>query len=136
MFLSVLFKLVMGLIGATLLNANLPGKALFGVMVMPPWVVPIGIDCIGWLWLQNGRFGMLAAAGQQALSPIPIRAVASTDLVTAPRQYLRPDRVPLVISFGRSGNSTESIGVMSVLDAPAPVAPRLNITCNAASPDR
>lgn len=34
MFLSVSLKLVMGLIGATLLNAAIPGKALFRVLVM------------------------------------------------------------------------------------------------------
>ncbi len=36
MTLSVSLKLVMGLIGATILNAAIPGKALFRVLVMPP----------------------------------------------------------------------------------------------------
>ena len=60
MFLSVIFKLVLGLIGATLLNAAVPGRALFRVLVMPPWVIPIAIGCIGWLWLYNGYFGVLS----------------------------------------------------------------------------
>ncbi len=60
MFLSVGIKLVMGLIGATLLNAAVPGRALFRVLVMPPWVIPMAIGCIGWLWLYNGYFGVLS----------------------------------------------------------------------------
>ena len=46
MILSVSLKLVLGLIGATLLNATVPGKALFRVLVMPPWVIPIAIGMI------------------------------------------------------------------------------------------
>ena len=60
MFLSVSLKLVIGLIGASLLNAAVPGRALFRVLVMPPWVIPIAIGCIGWLWLYNGYFGVLS----------------------------------------------------------------------------
>lgn len=40
---------------------------------------------------------------------------------------------PLVINFGRSGNSSESLGTLAALDALAPKAPRLHITCNAES---
>ncbi len=60
MILSVSLKLILGLIGATLLNAKIPGRALFRVLVMPPWVVPIAIGCIGWLWLYNGHFGIIS----------------------------------------------------------------------------
>lgn len=60
MFLSVGLKLVLGLVGAVLLNAAVPGKALFRVLVMPPWIIPIAIGCIGWLWLYNGYFGILS----------------------------------------------------------------------------
>jgi multiple sugar transport system permease protein len=60
MFLSVLLKMVIGTAGALLLNAKIRGKAAFRVMVMPPWIVPMAIGCIGWLWLYNGHFGILA----------------------------------------------------------------------------
>ena len=60
MFLSVGLKLVLGLIGATLLNAAVPGRALFRVLVMPPWIIPMAIGMIGWLWLYNGYFGVLS----------------------------------------------------------------------------
>ena len=59
-FLSVLLKMVIGTAGALLLNAKIRGKAAFRVMVMPPWIVPMAIGCIGWLWLYNGHFGILA----------------------------------------------------------------------------
>ena len=65
MFLSVALKLILGLIGATLLNAAVPGRALFRVLVMPPWVIPIAIGCIGWLWLYNGYFGVLSGMAQR-----------------------------------------------------------------------
>lgn len=64
MGISVCFKLVMGLIGATLLNAKLPGKGIFRVLVMPPWIIPVAIGCIGWLWLYNGQFGVLSGVLQ------------------------------------------------------------------------
>lgn len=57
------------------------------------------------------------------------RSVPTTDLVARPAHYLKNVR-PLVVSFGRSGNSSETIGTLDALDALAPSAPRLNITCN------
>jgi tagatose-6-phosphate ketose/aldose isomerase len=57
------------------------------------------------------------------------RSVPTTDLVARPAHYLKDAR-PLVVSFGRSGNSSETIGTLDALDALAPMAPRLNITCN------
>ncbi|MEC9459683.1 MAG: sugar ABC transporter permease [SAR324 cluster bacterium] len=60
MFLSVLLKMVIGTVGALLLNAKIRGRAAFRVMVMPPWIVPMAIGCIGWLWLYNGHFGILS----------------------------------------------------------------------------
>lgn len=60
MFLSVGIKIVLGLIGASLLNAAIPGRSLFRVLIMPPWVIPMAIGCIGWLWLYNGYFGVLS----------------------------------------------------------------------------
>jgi multiple sugar transport system permease protein len=65
MVLSVALKLILGLVGATLLNAALPGRGLFRVLIMPPWVIPIAIGCIGWLWLYNGHFGLIAGMAQR-----------------------------------------------------------------------
>lgn len=68
--------------------------------------------------------------GQRGLERF--RSVPSTDLVARPQAFLTGRR-PLVVSFGRSGNSSESIGTLDALDALAPDAPRLNITCNGES---
>ena len=57
------------------------------------------------------------------------KSVPTTDLVARPAHYLTGAR-PLVVSFGRSGNSAETIGTLDALDVLAPNAPRLNITCN------
>ena len=65
MVLSVSLKLVLGLVGATLLNAAIPGRGLFRMLVMPPWVIPIAIGMIGWLWLYNGHFGVLSGIIQR-----------------------------------------------------------------------
>ena len=61
-----------------------------------------------------------------------LRAVATTDLVARPHAYLNGRRV-LMVNFGRSGNSAETLGTLDLLDVLAPASPRLNITCNAGS---
>lgn len=65
MVLAVSLKLIVGLIGATLLNAAIPGKALFRILVMPPWVIPVAIGCIGWKWMYNGYFGLISGLLQE-----------------------------------------------------------------------
>ncbi len=57
------------------------------------------------------------------------RAIATTDLVSTPKLFLDRAQNPLIVSFGRSGNSSESIGVLDLLDHLLPQAHRLNITC-------
>lgn len=61
-----------------------------------------------------------------------LRSVPTTDIVARPRAYLG-GRPKLIVSFGRSGNSTESVGLLDALDTLAPGWPRLNITCNGRS---
>ncbi|QPC91785.1 SIS domain-containing protein [Mesorhizobium sp. INR15] len=60
------------------------------------------------------------------------RSVPTTDLVSCPGNFVRTDRRILVVSFGRSGNSSETIGALDLLDAHMPGADRLHFTCNAA----
>lgn len=64
MALSVSFKIVVGVIGAMLLNAAVPGRTLFRILVMPPWVVPIAIGVFIWGWMYNGQFGMISGVMQ------------------------------------------------------------------------
>jgi len=60
MFLSVSLKIILGLIGATLLASNIRARGIIRALVMPPWIIPIAIGCFGWLWLYNGHFGLLS----------------------------------------------------------------------------
>ncbi|MBO9476211.1 SIS domain-containing protein [Shimia sp. R11_0] len=89
-----------------------------------------------WIAAQNADEIWFCGAGTSAYigdiiaAAVPgTRSVPSTDLVANPRAFLTGNR-PLVVSFGRSGNSTESLGTLDALDALAPDAPRLHITCN------
>lgn len=72
----------------------------------------------------------LAVALDRRQGGIPLRNVATTDLVARPQDFFRPGLRPLVVSFGRSGDSSESIGTLDLLDQQAPEADRLHITCN------
>ena len=65
MFFSVAFKIVLGTLGAVLLNAAIPGRTLFRILVMPPWIVPIAIGVFMWGWMYNGQFGMISGLGQR-----------------------------------------------------------------------
>jgi len=65
MFLSVSLKIIIGTIGAVLLNAAIPGRSIFRVLVMPPWIIPIAIGVFTWRWLYNGQFGMISGLMQR-----------------------------------------------------------------------
>lgn len=72
----------------------------------------------------------LATALNGRMNGTCVRAVPSTDFVARPTDYLRRGLRPLVVSFGRSGNSSESRATLQLLDQHCPQADRLNITCN------
>ncbi len=80
----------------------------------------------------SAYIGDILAAGLEGAAGLRFRSVPTTDVVARPKAYLQ-GAPRLVVSFGRSGNSTESIGLLDALDALAPGWPRLNITCNAGS---
>jgi multiple sugar transport system permease protein len=58
--LSVGMKMIIGMCGAVLLNAAIPGQTLFRILIMPPWVVPMAIGIFMWGWMYNGQFGMIS----------------------------------------------------------------------------
>jgi tagatose-6-phosphate ketose/aldose isomerase len=62
--------------------------------------------------------------------PVRLVAIPTTDIVSCPSACLRDDPQLLVVQFGRSGNSSESIGTLDLLDGQFPKVQRLNITCN------
>lgn len=61
----------------------------------------------------------------------PVEAVATTDIVSAPALYLDATRPTLMVSFGRSGSSPESIAAVGLADARIAEIHHLVITCNA-----
>ncbi|KZL05437.1 putative tagatose-6-phosphate ketose/aldose isomerase [Pseudovibrio axinellae] len=95
------------------------------------WVMASGATQVWFCGAGTSAYiGDVVSRALDATSVLPLRSVPSTDLVSAPQAFQRKGVVPLVVSFGRSGNSTESIGTLDLLDAVFQNAPRLNITCN------
>lgn len=58
-----------------------------------------------------------------------VEAIATTDIVSAPEDYLE-DRKTILVSYARSGNSPESIGAFQILDKAIKDIYHLVITCN------
>jgi tagatose-6-phosphate ketose/aldose isomerase len=61
-----------------------------------------------------------------------VDAIPTTDLVSGPRSYLSSDSPTLLVSFGRSGNSPESVAAVRLADACIKDCAHLIITCDAA----
>ena len=105
--------------------------ATLDVAGLRDWIAGLGVDEVWFCGAGTSAFiGDIVVAGLEGVPGPTLRAVPTTDLVARPHAYLTGRR-PLVVSFGRSGNSSESIGTLDALDALAPHAPRLHITCNA-----
>lgn len=58
-------------------------------------------------------------------------AVPTTDLVSGPQQFLQPKVPTLLVSFGRSGSSPESVAAVALADQLVDEVYHLVITCNA-----
>lgn len=103
------------------------------VAALRSWIAALAVEEVWFCGAGSSAYigEMVVAALEGAAGP-RLRAVATTDLVARPQAYLT-GKTPLVVSFGRSGNSAESLGTLDALDALAPDAARLNITCNGAS---
>ena len=59
-----------------------------------------------------------------------IKSYGTTDLVPTPENYLSRTKPTLLVSFGRSGNSPESIGALDVAEAVCDNVYHLFVTCN------
>lgn len=80
--------------------------------------------------------GTSAFAGR-ALAPVltghlkrRVDAIATTDLVADPKEYLAEDVPTLLISFARSGNSPESVAALDVAEKSLTQCYHLVLTCN------
>ena len=79
----------------------------------------------------SGFIAEMVADAINAQWPADVRAVHTTSLLTHPALYLKADRPTLLVSFGRSGSSPESVAVVEQVRASVPGAQFLHITCNA-----
>ncbi|MGO9037805.1 MAG: SIS domain-containing protein [Steroidobacteraceae bacterium] len=59
-----------------------------------------------------------------------VEAIATTDLLSGPRQYFQRDVPTLLVSFGRSGSSPESVAVASLAEHVLRECHQLVFTCN------
>jgi len=85
---------------------------------------------------------ILTGAGSSAfigecLAPLLLRqlgrrveAIATTDLLSGPTQYLQRDVPTLLVSFGRSGSSPESVAVVDLAERQLRECHQLVFTCN------
>lgn len=65
------------------------------------------------------------------LSNYKVKSYGTTDLVACPENYLSKDKTTLLISYGRSGNSPESVGAVNVAnEVCGEHVYHLFITCN------
>jgi tagatose-6-phosphate ketose/aldose isomerase len=60
-----------------------------------------------------------------------VDAVPTTDIVCAPQLYLDPEQPLLLVSFGRSGNSPESLAAVELAESLVRDVRHLAIVCNA-----
>ncbi len=108
------------------------GKS-FDPAPLQKWIAELDIDEVWFCGAGTSAYiGDAIVAGLEGEDSCVLRSIPSTDLVARPHAYLNKKK-PLIVSFGRSGNSTETIGTLDALDALAPKAPRLHITCHAKS---
>ncbi len=106
-----------------------------------------GSDIRAWLeprLRQSGLRVVFAGAGTSAFigeclapavaRPLGLRcdAVATTDIVAAPTAHFERRQPTLLVSFGRSGNSPESLATVEFADRLLERVDHLLITCNAA----
>ena len=79
----------------------------------------------------SGFIAEMVADQINAQWPAEVRAVHTTSLLTHPALYLRRERPTLLVSFGRSGSSPESVAVVELVRDQVADARFLDITCNA-----
>ena len=79
----------------------------------------------------SGFIAEMVADHVNALWPADVRAVHTTSLLTHPALYLQRDRPTLLVSFGRSGSSPESVAAVDLVRGAVDDSRFLDITCNA-----
>jgi multiple sugar transport system permease protein len=57
-----IFKFILGLWLALLLNKNLPLKSFFRAIVLLPWIVPTALSALAFWWLYDAQFSVISWA--------------------------------------------------------------------------
>lgn len=93
------------------------------------WIADRGIETV---WLSGaGTSDFVGGVIATCVSDLRLENRATTDIVSCPQDVMQQKGRILSVQFGRSGDSSESIGLMDLLDAHRPDIDRLHITCNA-----
>ncbi len=79
----------------------------------------------------SGFIAEMVADPVQAQWAADVRALHTTSLLTHPSLYLREESPTLLVSFGRSGSSPESVAAVDLVRERVRHARFLDITCNA-----
>jgi tagatose-6-phosphate ketose/aldose isomerase len=79
----------------------------------------------------SSYIGGCLAAILDARLPARVDAVPTTDIVSCPHLYLHSDQPLLMVSFGRSGNSPESLQAVTLAESLVKDVRHLLVTCNA-----
>ena len=58
-FISVTLELILGLVIALILNANMPGRGLLRAAVLIPWAIPTIVSAQMWGWMLNDQYGVI-----------------------------------------------------------------------------
>jgi multiple sugar transport system permease protein len=58
-FVSVFFKLTLGMVMALILNEVKLFKNFFRGILLLPWIVPTSLSALGWLWMFDSQFSVL-----------------------------------------------------------------------------
>jgi tagatose-6-phosphate ketose/aldose isomerase len=78
----------------------------------------------------SGFIGECLAPYLAAKLPCRVEAIPTTDLVSAPHLYFEAGTPSLLVSFGRSGNSPESVAALDLAEELVGDIHHLAITCN------
>jgi tagatose-6-phosphate ketose/aldose isomerase len=78
----------------------------------------------------SSYIGQCLAATLDAQLPARVDAVPTTDIVSCPALHLLPNQPLLLVSFGRSGNSPESLQAVTLAESLVRDVRHLFVTCN------
>lgn len=107
----------------------------FSAKAYRSWIAQLGISEVWFCGAGTSAYiGHIIAAGLPNAGGIKFQSIASTDLVACARYYLQnPPNDLLIVNFGRSGNSSETVETLSAIEVLVPSLPTPNITGNSNS---